>query len=97
VVLPLLSILVGELYLLVSWCADDMCDMMGSDGRSRRPAVEDQGWSSTGRVLGGQMVKRSGDTMCGLYCAQVDEECGFPSLGLKTGNYSLVIWASKSP
>jgi hypothetical protein len=22
---------------------------------------------------------------------------GFPDLGLKTGNYSLVIWASKSP
>jgi hypothetical protein len=22
---------------------------------------------------------------------------GFPSLGLKTGNYGLVIWASKSP
>jgi hypothetical protein len=74
-----------------------MCDMMGSDDRSRRPAAEDQGWSSTGRILGGQMVERSGDIMCGLHCAQVDEECGFSSLGLKTSNYSLVIWASKSP
>jgi hypothetical protein len=33
--------------------------MAGSDkdhGRSRRPGVEDRGWSSTGRVLGGRTV-----------------------------------------
>jgi hypothetical protein len=40
VVLSLLSILVGESRLLVSWCAGDRCDMAGSDenqGRSWRP------------------------------------------------------------
>jgi hypothetical protein len=34
--------------LLVSWCAGDRCGMAGSDedhGRSRRPSVEDRGWS----------------------------------------------------
>jgi hypothetical protein len=56
VVLPLLSILVGELHLIVLWCAGDRCDMAGSDedhGRSRRASVEDRRWLSTGRVLGG--------------------------------------------
>jgi hypothetical protein len=66
--------------LLVSWCAGDRCGMMGSDenrGRSRRPGAEDQGWSSTGRVLDGWMVKRSGYAMCGLHRTQGDEEHGF--------------------
>jgi hypothetical protein len=51
--------------------------MMDSDedhDRSRRPNVEDQGWSSTGWVLGGQTTERSGDAVCGLYRAQGDEE-----------------------
>jgi hypothetical protein len=46
--------------------------MAGSDevrGRSKRPGAEDQGWSSTGRVLGGLMIESSGDTVCGLYHA----------------------------
>jgi hypothetical protein len=33
--------------------------MTGSDedrGRSRRPGVEDRGWSSTGRVLSGRVI-----------------------------------------
>jgi hypothetical protein len=66
--------------LLVSWCAGDRCDMVGSDddlGKSRRPGAEDQGWSSTGRVLGGQMIGRLGDAVCGLNHAQGDEEHGF--------------------
>jgi hypothetical protein len=70
----------GESCLLVSWCVGDRCDMMGSDedlGRSRRSGAEDQGWSSTGRVLSGQTIGRSGDAMCGLYRTQGDEECGF--------------------
>jgi hypothetical protein len=46
-------------------------------GRSRRPGAEDQRWSSTGRVLGGQTIGRSGDAICGLYRAQGDEERGF--------------------
>jgi hypothetical protein len=66
--------------LLVSWCAGDRCDMVGSDdnlGKSRRPGAEDQGWSSTGRVLGGQMIETSGDAVCGLNHAQGDEEHEF--------------------
>jgi hypothetical protein len=66
--------------LLVSWCVGDRCDMTGIDddlGRSRRPGAEDQGWSSTGRVLGCRTIGRSGDAVCGLYRAQVDEERGF--------------------
>jgi hypothetical protein len=42
--------------LLVPWCVGGRCSMACSDedrGRSRRPGVEDRGWSSTGRVLGG--------------------------------------------
>ena len=66
--------------MLVSWCAGGKCDMAGSDkdrGRSRRPTAEDRGWSSTGRVLGGRMIGRSGDAECGLHRAQGDEERGF--------------------
>jgi hypothetical protein len=40
----------------LSWCACDRCDIAGSDedrGRSRRAGVDDRGWSSTCRVLGG--------------------------------------------
>jgi hypothetical protein len=38
--------------------------MAGSDedrGRSRRPGTKDRGWSSTGRLLSGRMIERSGD------------------------------------
>jgi hypothetical protein len=38
----------GEPRLLVSWCAGGRCGMACSDedhGRSRRPGVEDRGWS----------------------------------------------------
>jgi hypothetical protein len=66
--------------LLVSWCAIGRCDMAGSDedrGRSRRPDVEDRGWSSTGRVLDGRTIGGSGDAMCGLHHARGDEEHAF--------------------
>jgi hypothetical protein len=66
--------------LLVSWCSGSRCDMAGSDddrGRSRRPDVEDRGWSSTGRVLGGRAIERSGDAVCGLHCARGDEQRRF--------------------
>jgi hypothetical protein len=46
----------GESCLLVLWCVGDKCDMTSSDedhGRSRRTGVQDWGWSSTSRVLGG--------------------------------------------
>jgi hypothetical protein len=47
--------------------------MAGSDddlGKSRRPSTEDPGWSSTGQVLSGWMIGRSGDAVCGLHRAQ---------------------------
>jgi hypothetical protein len=60
--------------------------MAGSDedsDRSRRPGVEDRGWSSTGRVLDGQMIRRSGHAVCGMYRAQGEEERGFLGLASK--------------
>jgi hypothetical protein len=110
VVLPL-SILCGESRLLVSWCAGDRCDMAGSNddrGRSRRPGIEDRGWSSTGWVLGGRTIKRLSDAMCGLHRAQGDEEHVFLSLALKPRAAvspglaskpvapSFLVWASES-
>jgi hypothetical protein len=38
-------------------------------GRSRRPSAEDRGWSNTGWVLGGRMIERSNDAVCGLHHA----------------------------
>jgi hypothetical protein len=73
-------VLCGELCLHISWCAGRKSDMAGSGedhDRSRRPSAEDRGWSCTGRVLGGQAIGRSGDTMCNLYRAHGDEECMF--------------------
>jgi hypothetical protein len=72
--------------LLVLWCVGDRCDMVDSDedlGSSRRPGAEDLGWSSTDRVLGGRIIGRSGDVVCGLHHAQEDEEHGFLSLASK--------------
>jgi hypothetical protein len=66
--------------LLLLWCVGDRCDMVGSDedrGRSRRPGAEHRGWSSTGRVLGGQTIERSGDAVYSLHRAQGDKERGF--------------------
>jgi hypothetical protein len=65
----LLSVSCGETRLLVSRCVGDRCGMAGSDedrDMSRRLGVEDRGWSSTGRVLGGRTIERSGDGVCGL-------------------------------
>jgi hypothetical protein len=66
--------------LLVSCCVGDRCDIAGNDedlGRSRRSGAEDQGWSSTCRILGGRTIGRSGDVVCGLYRAHGDKERGF--------------------
>jgi hypothetical protein len=54
-----------------------MADSDEDLGRSRRPGVEDRGWSSTGRILDGRTIGRSGDTVCGLHRAQGDEERRF--------------------
>jgi hypothetical protein len=31
----------------------------------------------TGRILGGQVIKRSNDVVCSLHRARGDKECGF--------------------
>jgi hypothetical protein len=77
VVLLPLSCSCGKSCLFISWCTGDKCGMVGSDkdhGRSRRPGVEDREWSDTGRIHGDQTIEMSGDAVCGLYCAQEDEE-----------------------
>jgi hypothetical protein len=61
----------GESCLLVSWCAGGRCGMTCSDedhGRSRRPGVEDWGWShrsgtrwSGGREVGWRRVRSAPD------------------------------------
>jgi hypothetical protein len=73
-------------------------------GRSRRLGAEDWEWSSTGRVLGGQTIERSGDAVCGLHRTQGDEERGFlssaskprstvsPGLASKLVATVLVVW-----
>jgi hypothetical protein len=98
-VVLLLSILCGESCLLVSWCVGDRCDMAGSDedlGRSRRHGAKDRGWSSIGRVLGGQTIGGSGDIVCGLHRGQGDEEHRFLGLTSKPRSTGFLIWASKS-
>jgi hypothetical protein len=55
---------------------DDRCGMTCSNedrDNSSRLGAEDRRWSSTGRVLDGQMIKKLGDAVCSLYCAQGDE------------------------
>jgi hypothetical protein len=73
-------------------------------GRSRRHGAEDRGWSSTGRVLGGRMIERSGDVVCSVHHAQGDEERVFlgstskprstvsPDLASKSVATVLVVW-----
>jgi hypothetical protein len=54
--------------------------MAGSNedrGRSRRLGSKGWRWSSTGRVLSGWMIERSGDAVCDLHHAQGDEEHRF--------------------
>jgi hypothetical protein len=97
IVLPL-SILCGESYLLVSWCASDRCSMVGSDedhGRSRKLGAKVRGWSSTGRVLSDQMIERSGDTVCDLHRAQGDEKHEFLGLASQQRSTIFSIWTSK--
>jgi hypothetical protein len=60
-----------------------MADSDEDRGRSRRTSADDWGWSSTGQVLGGRTIERSGDAMCGLHRAQGDEEHEFLGLASK--------------
>jgi hypothetical protein len=60
-------------------------------GRSRRLGAEEQGWSSTGQVLGCRMIEKFGDDVCSLHRAQGDEESGFPSLASKPVTMVIVV------
>jgi hypothetical protein len=85
--------------------------MAGNDedrGISRIPSAEDRGCSSIGLVLGDQMIERSGDIVCGLYCVQGDGERGVLGsaskprstvcqwFGLETTRSGFLVWTSKS-
>jgi hypothetical protein len=64
----------GESCLLVSWCAGGRCAMVCSDedrGRSRRPGIEDRGWSHRSDT------QWPGGTVCGMHHACGDEEHEF--------------------
>jgi hypothetical protein len=70
----------GKSCFLVLWCACGRCIMAGSDedrDRSRTLDAKDRGWSCTDQVLGGRMIGRSDDAVCGLHCARGDEEREF--------------------
>jgi hypothetical protein len=57
----------GESCLLVSWCAGGRCGMACSDeyhDRSRRPSVEDRGWSHRSGT------RWSGDREVGWHCVR---------------------------
>jgi hypothetical protein len=60
-----------------------MADSDENRDRSRRPGVEDRGWSNTGRVLSGRTIGRSGDSVSGLHCARGDKKHGFVGLTSK--------------
>jgi hypothetical protein len=87
----------------VAWCAT-MRIMAGVGDLCRGPEIVAQvGYSVTGRSRGrvapcavctGHEETRSAGF---LVKPQNQGGEGFPSLGLKTGSYGLVIWASKSP
>jgi hypothetical protein len=51
---------------------------------------------STGRVLGGWTIKRSGDAVSGLHCAQGNEERMFLGLASKPKSVGFPVWTSKS-
>jgi hypothetical protein len=54
-----------------------MADSDEYHDKSSKLGVKDRRWSVTGRVLGGQMIGRSGDVMCGLHHVRGDEEHEF--------------------
>jgi hypothetical protein len=61
----------------VNYCSSVVAATVTLGVSHRRPDAEDRGWSSTGRILGGQTIGRSGDAGCGLHCAQEDKKCEF--------------------
>jgi hypothetical protein len=61
----------------VNYCSNVVATTVTLVVSHRRLDAEDRGWSSTGRVLGGQTIGRSGDAGCGLHRAQEDEKREF--------------------
>jgi hypothetical protein len=60
--------------------------MTGSDddlGMSRRRGAKDQRWSSTGQVLSGRTIGRSGDVVYDMHRAQGDKKREFLDLASK--------------
>jgi hypothetical protein len=55
----------------VAWCA--MTRIVAGVG----DLVHRTGDGRTGRVVGGRVIERSGDAMCGLHRARGDEKHGF--------------------
>jgi hypothetical protein len=72
-----LSCSFGESCLLVSWCACGRCGKACNDEDGVGDLVQSTGDDRTCRILGGRMIEKSGDVMCGLYRAHRDKECGF--------------------
>jgi hypothetical protein len=72
-----------------------MVDNDEDHGRSRRPDVEDRGWSSTYRILGCQTIERLADAVCHLHRAQGDEEVMFLGLASKSCSTGFSVWATK--
>jgi hypothetical protein len=62
-----------------------------------RLGVEDTRWLSTGRVLGGRTIERSGDAVCDLHRAERDGEHIFLDLASKLSSTVFSVWASKLP
>jgi hypothetical protein len=54
-----------------------MVDGDENRGMCKRLGAQDQRWSSTGRVLGGQTIERSGDDVWGLHVHKETRSVGF--------------------
>jgi hypothetical protein len=80
VVLPFIFVSFRESRLLVSWCRGGRCGTAGNDedrGRSRRPIIEDQGWSHRSGTQWRRTIGRSGDAVCSLHRARGGDEREF--------------------
>jgi hypothetical protein len=71
----------GESCLLVSWCAGGRCGMAWHAAMRIVAGVGDLLQmienGHTGRILGGRVIEKSDDAICGMHRACGDEECIF--------------------
>jgi hypothetical protein len=63
-------------------------------GMSWRLGAQDRGRSSTGRVLGGRTIEKSGDAVCSLHRAQGDDKHRFLGLASKPRS-TVFFWVGK--